>query len=113
MTAKHIDSRVYTAAALFEYFKMNDVASARLCFSEGLKFHKNCKVLLSEDFNFEVHRIEDTNGESLPIALSKYEYIAKCFKGDLEFHFTLLDLVLRFNSVWELQYRVIRYTNSF
>jgi len=102
---------VYRIAATLQYFKMNNIASARLCLSEGLKFHKNCKTLLSDVFNLELQYLQDTNGESLPFALSKYEYVAKCFEDDLEFHFTLLDSVLRLNSVCELHYRVVRYTN--
>jgi len=112
MSKKHNDPEVYKLAALFEYNKMSDVKSARLYFSEGLKYHKQCKRLRTEEFSLEVQHIEDTNGESVPIALSKYKNIIKCFKGDIEFHFTLLDKALKFNTVWELQYHVVRYKIS-
>jgi len=111
IAAEHDDLKVYKVAATLQYFKMNDVASARICLSEGLKFHKNSKTLLFDEFDLELQNLHDTNGESLPFALSKYEYMVKCFKGDLEFHFTLLDAVLRLDSVCELHYRVVRYTN--
>lgn len=109
MSNNHNDPEVYKLAALFEYSKMCDVEAARLYFSEGLKYHKHCKILYIEEFNLEVQHVEHTNGQSLPIALSKYKNMVEYFKGDLEFHITLIDKALQFNTVWELQYHVVRY----
>ncbi|XP_026819187.1 uncharacterized protein LOC113557844, partial [Rhopalosiphum maidis] len=108
MSSKHNDPEVYKITALFEYYNMSDINAARLCFSEGLKYHKHCKKLHVDNFSLEVQYNEDTDGESFPIALSKYKNMIKCFKGDLEFHFTLLDASFKSNSVSELHYHVVR-----
>lgn len=62
-----------------------------------------------KDFWVETQHIEDSDGASMPVALKKYENILQCFKGDMEFHFALLDSAIRFSTVWELQHRVVRY----
>lgn len=116
MADKHEDFNVYIDTARIEYFYMNNIASARLCISEGLKFYKNCKKLHFESFHLELSHLQSTAGESLPFVLSKYDYIAECIKDDLEFYFTLLDNVLRFNFHCEVFNshtisHVIRYTN--
>jgi len=113
MSIKHDDPEVYKLAALFEYSKMDNIEAARLYFSEGLKYHKHCKILHIEEFDLEVQHIEHTDGQSLPIALRKYKNLVKCFEGDLEFHITLIDKALQFNTVWELQYHVVRYKINF
>lgn len=113
MSNKHNDPEVYKLAAIFEYSKMGNIEAARLYFSEGLKYHKHCKILHIEEFDLEVQYIELTEGKSLPIALRKYKNLVKCFKGDLEFHITLIDKALQFNTVRELQYHVVRYKINF
>jgi len=111
MAEKHEDPEAYRAAATLEYYTKNGMISARQCFAKGVEYHKTCKMFLVEILNLEARSVEDTRGESLPFALNRYECTTKYFKGDLEFHFILVDIVLQFNSVWELQYRVLRYTN--
>ncbi|XP_060845582.1 uncharacterized protein LOC132925185 [Rhopalosiphum padi] len=108
MSSKHNDPEVYKITALFEYYNMNDVYSARLSFSEGLKYHKHCKRLHVDNFILEVQCNEDTSSTSFPIALSTYKNAIKCFKGDLEFHFTLLDAAIEGYSVTELHYCIVR-----
>lgn len=106
---KHSDPEVYIVAALFEYQKMSNIESARLYFLEGLKYHKSCKRLHIEDFGLEALCVKDTDGDSLPIALNKYKNMIKCFKGDIDFHFNLIDKALTFYRIWTLQYEVVRY----
>lgn len=105
---KHSDPNVYITAATFVYANSSDIKATRRFFANGLKYHENCKDLYAKEFWVETQHIEDSDGASMPIALKKYKHLLECFKGDMEFHFTLLDSATRFNAVWELQYHVIR-----
>lgn len=109
LSRNHSDPEVYIAAATFVYTNTSDIEAARRYFADGLKYHKCYKNLYTKEFWVETQHIEDSGGASMPIALKKYKNILQCFKGDMEFHFILLDYATRFSTVWELQYHVIRY----
>ncbi|XP_016658034.1 U3 small nucleolar RNA-associated protein 6 homolog isoform X2 [Acyrthosiphon pisum] len=108
MLRYHSDPEVYIIAATYEFDDRNDVESARQYFTQGLKYHKNCKSLYIEDFWVEVQHLEKTAGASLPIAMEKYKSLIKRFEGDIEFHFILLDRAIKFNAVRELQCNIVR-----
>ena len=109
MLRYHSDPEVYITAATYEFDDWNDVESARQYFTEGLKYHKNCKSLYVEDFWVEVQHLEKTAGASLPIAMEKYKSLIKRFEGDIEFHFILLDRAIKLSTVRELQCNIVRY----
>lgn len=105
----HSDPELYIIAANHEFDDRNDIESARRHFEEGLKYHKNCKMLYIEDFWVEVQHLEKTADDSHAIAIRKYSNLIKCFEGDLQFHFILLDKAIKFNAVGELQCNIVRY----
>ncbi|XP_060856851.1 U3 small nucleolar RNA-associated protein 6 homolog isoform X2 [Metopolophium dirhodum] len=108
MLRYHSDPEVYITAATYEFDDRNDVESARQYFTEGLKYHKNCKSLYVEEFWVEVQHLEKTAGASLPIAIGKYRNLIKRFEGDIEFHFILLDRAIKLSAVRELQCNIVR-----
>ncbi|KAL5237260.1 hypothetical protein ACI65C_004670 [Semiaphis heraclei] len=108
MSRYHSDPEVYITAAKYEFDDRNDVEAARKYFSEGLKYHTNCKNLYAEEFWVEVQHLEKTAGASLPIAIGKYKNLIKRFEGDIEFHFILLDRAIKLSVVRELQCNVVR-----
>jgi len=109
MLRYHSDPEVYITAATYEFDDRNDVDSARQYFSEGLKYHKNCKRLYVEEFWVEVQHLEKTAGASLSIAMGKYRNLIKHFEGDIKFHFILLDRAIKLSAVRELQCNIVRY----
>ncbi|XP_060844936.1 U3 small nucleolar RNA-associated protein 6 homolog [Rhopalosiphum padi] len=108
MLRYHSDPEVYITAATYEFDDRNDVDSARQYFSEGLKYHKNCKRLYVEEFWVEVQHLEKTAGASLSIAMGKYRNLIKHFEGDIKFHFILLDRAIKLSAVRELQCNIVR-----
>jgi len=109
MLKYHSDPEVYITAATYEFDDRNNIESARQYFTEGLKFHKNCKRLYVEEFWVEVQHLEKTAGASLPIAMGKYRDLLNRFEGDIEFHFIILDKAIKLKTVRELQCNIVRY----
>lgn len=108
MSQYHNDPRVYIKVAELICHSKSDVSTARRYFHYGINHHKNYQNLYLADFKLEMQVLMNTNGESLPIALTKYKTYTTHFKGDIKFHFNLIDKALYENFISELQYHMIR-----
>jgi len=107
------DPEVYIITAMFMYEECSDIEKARQHFYEGLKYHEDYKRLHLEQFSMEIQHIENTNGSSFEFALENYYSVKKLYKGQMDFHFMLLDRTMMMTRVMNILSVIVEYGKNF
>lgn len=94
---------------MFVFEELCDIEKARKYFAEGLKHHKNIKLLYIEQFWMEISHVERTACYSYKNIIENYKKLINHFQGDMILHFQLLNMATMRPRVTELLCLIVRY----
>ncbi|VVC46147.1 Tetratricopeptide-like helical domain,HAT (Half-A-TPR) repeat [Cinara cedri] len=104
MSRCRVSPEVYICCAHYAFYVCDDITATRRFLSNAVKFHPKYQNLYTEEFCIEIQYMDKMGGTS---ASDKYQHYIKLFKDDMNFHFSLVDTILKFNAVTTLHCLVV------